>query len=102
MPTMGFQWQDYSRDFRSAEWGPTVILRSNNPQDRMSALGQKRTHAPQQAALFDHFVGERKDRFWDGQTERFRGLVINHQLVFGRLLDRQLPRFITFEDAVDV
>jgi hypothetical protein len=34
---------DYSRDFRSAEWGPTVILRGNNPQDGMSALGQKQT-----------------------------------------------------------
>ena len=27
----------------SVEWGPTVILRGKNPQDRMSALGQKRT-----------------------------------------------------------
>ena len=34
---------DYSRDLRPAEWGPNVILRSNNPQDRMSALGHKRT-----------------------------------------------------------
>jgi len=32
---------DYSRDLRPAEWGPNVILRGNNPQDRMSALGQK-------------------------------------------------------------
>ena len=35
--------RDYSRDFRSAEWGATVILRGNNPQDAMSALGQKQT-----------------------------------------------------------
>jgi len=34
---------DYIRDFRPAEWGPTVILRGNNTQDRMSALGQKQT-----------------------------------------------------------
>ena len=34
---------DYSRDLRPAEWGLTVILRGNNPQDPMSALGQKRT-----------------------------------------------------------
>ena len=34
---------DYIRDFRLAEWGPTVILRGNNRQDRMSALGQKQT-----------------------------------------------------------
>jgi hypothetical protein len=34
---------DYIRDFRPAEWGLTLILRGNNTQDRMSALGQKRT-----------------------------------------------------------
>ena len=34
---------DYSRDLRLAEWGAPVILRGNNPQDRMSALGQKQT-----------------------------------------------------------
>ena len=34
---------DYSRDLRPAEWGPIIILRGNNPQDRMSALGQKQT-----------------------------------------------------------
>src|SRR6516225_2724687 len=34
---------NYSRDLRPAEWGRTVILRGNNPQDRMSALGQKQT-----------------------------------------------------------
>src|SRR6516225_2179567 len=41
----GLRWlgRDYSRDLRTAEWGPTVILRGNNPQDRMSALGQKQT-----------------------------------------------------------
>jgi hypothetical protein len=34
---------DYSRDFQPAEWGPIIIFRGNNPQDRMSALGQKQT-----------------------------------------------------------
>src|SRR5215472_570209 len=34
---------DYSRVLRPVEWGPTVILRGNNAQDRMSALGQKQT-----------------------------------------------------------
>jgi hypothetical protein len=36
---------NYSRDLRPAEWGPTAILRGNNPRDRMSALGQKRMAA---------------------------------------------------------
>jgi hypothetical protein len=35
--------RDYSKDLRPAEWGSLVILRGNNPQNRMSALGQKRT-----------------------------------------------------------
>src|SRR5262249_47025267 len=34
---------NYSRDLRPAEWGPTVILRGNNSESRMSALCQKRT-----------------------------------------------------------
>ena len=34
---------DYSRDLRPVEWVPIVILRGNNSQDGMSALGQKRT-----------------------------------------------------------
>jgi hypothetical protein len=34
---------DYIRDFRPAEWGLTLILRSNNTEDPMSALGQTRT-----------------------------------------------------------
>src|SRR5262249_49293949 len=37
------QLRNYSRDFRLAEWGLTVILRGNNPQDPMSALGHKQT-----------------------------------------------------------
>ena len=34
---------DYIRDLRPAEWGSGVILRGNNPEDQMSALGQERT-----------------------------------------------------------
>src|SRR5262249_47548551 len=34
---------NYSRVLRRAIWGPITILRGNNRQDRMSALGQKRT-----------------------------------------------------------
>jgi hypothetical protein len=32
---------DYNRDLRPVEWVPIVILRRDNRQDRMSALGQK-------------------------------------------------------------
>ena len=33
--------RNYSRDLQPAKWGRTVILRSNNPHDRMSALPPK-------------------------------------------------------------
>src|SRR5215469_2519248 len=36
---------NYSRVLRRAIWGPITILRGNNGQDRMSALGQKQTLA---------------------------------------------------------
>src|SRR5215469_3009195 len=35
--------RNYSRVLRRAIWGPITILRGNNRQDRMSALGQKQT-----------------------------------------------------------
>jgi len=31
------------------------------------------------SSLFDHLVGERKDRFGDGQPERLRGLEIDRR-----------------------
>src|SRR5262249_39947229 len=45
--SVAYKYGNYSRDLRSAEWGPAVILRSNNAQDRMSALGHKQTYAAQ-------------------------------------------------------
>jgi hypothetical protein len=35
--------RNYSRDLRLAERGPTIILRGNNPNPLMFALGQKQT-----------------------------------------------------------
>ena len=52
--------------------------------------------------LFDHLVGARKQRRRDGQTECLSGLEIDHQLVLGRRLYRQVGWLLALEDAIDV
>ena len=69
----------------------------------MSALCQKRTHAVQQfGLLLDHLVGAAKQRKRDRQPKRLGGLLIDYQLNFCRLLDRQIGRFLAFENPPGV
>jgi hypothetical protein len=46
--------------------------------------------------LFDHFIGADKQTGWYGKAERPRGLEIDDQLDFRRLLDRQLGWLFAF------
>ena len=50
------------------------------------------------ASLFNHHVGARKQRRRYGEAERPGGLEIDHELEFGRLLDRQIGRLVTPEN----
>src|SRR5262249_42925408 len=84
----------------------------------MSALPRKRTCAnlaryvrlvPQadkaqcsKRQLLDHLVGAGEQHRWNFQAEGLRGLEINHELVLGRRLHRQVGRFLALEDAIDV
>src|SRR6516162_5459406 len=45
-------------------------------------------------------AGDQRRR--DGEAERLGGLDIDHQLRFGRLLDRQARRLLALEDTIDV
>jgi hypothetical protein len=54
------------------------------------------------ASLFNHFVCAGKERRGHGETKRFGGLEINHQLVLVRRLNREISRFLSFQDAIDV
>jgi len=51
-------------------------------------------------ASFDHHVGAREHGWRNFETERFRGLKIDRQLIPGSLLDGQVRRFFAVEDFV--
>src|SRR5262249_37238656 len=64
----------------------------------MSALGQKRTLRD----LIDYFVGAAEQRRKHSEAERFGGLEVDHKLILGRRLHRQIGGFLTFEDTIHV
>ena len=49
----------------------------------------------------DHLVGKGKQRRRKREVERFRRPEIEHQLEFGRLLNRQIAGFCALEDLID-
>src|SRR6476619_2370344 len=51
---------------------------------------------------FDHLVGPGEYGGRDLQTERLCGLEVNQELVFRRVLHRQVGRFLDLQDAVNV
>src|SRR5215470_7192726 len=66
----------------------------------MSALGQKRTHAPQQtASLFDDLVGSGEQSRRDNKPERFGRLQVDDELKLGRAQDRQVGRSLALKNA---
>jgi hypothetical protein len=53
-------------------------------------------------ASFDDLVGQCEQLGRYNEAKRLRGLKIDHQLEFGRLLDRQIAGFFALENATGV
>jgi hypothetical protein len=49
-----------------------------------------------------HLVGTGEQRWWHLEAKRLGGLEVDHQLVFGRRLHRQIGRLLALEDAIDI
>ncbi len=52
--------------------------------------------------LFDHLVCADEQGWRHGEAECFGRLEINNQLIYRRLLNRQIGRLGAFEDPIDV
>ena len=50
----------------------------------------------------DHLVGAGEQRWRHSEAERLGGLEVDHQLILGRRLHRQVGRLLALEDAIDV
>ena len=68
------------------------------------ALTGQHVISPQErrGGSFDHLVGAGQDRWRDGEAESLGGLQIHNQFESCGLLDREVGRFLTLQDLVDV
>ena len=60
--------------------------------------GASRPNTANRPASLDDLVGAGEDRWRHGEAERLRGLEVDHQLEFRRLLDRQIGWLGAVED----
>ena len=105
------QQTEYASEFMrvirpTAECHLLALSRHQCRLDECPFLGAKRTFDSANCRIakgsFDHLVGGSLQRQRHGDAKRLRGLEIDDELEFGRLLHRKVAGFFTFEDAIDV
>src|SRR5437763_11808125 len=94
-----------SRHFDRAPATSALSPINRHLQSRLRCLkgAHEETHAPQQTiTLFYHLVGAGEHDRRHLEAERLGGLEVEHRLVFGRRLHRQVSRLLALEDAIDI
>src|SRR5215472_2179516 len=62
-----------------------------------SAICLRQNHS----CSFDHLVGEKLQRAWHCEADRFGRLQVDDELELGRSLDREIAGIGTFENEID-
>ena len=79
----------------------TESVRRNEPT-RWAKSDREQTQQRACSALLDHLVGAREQRRRHVEAQRLGSLEVDHKLVFGRRLHRQVGRLLALEDAIDI
>ena len=85
-------------------FGIAAALRNTRFQARPYLADLHRLIAPASWRLpsFDHLVGAGEERRRHREAARFGSLEVEHQLVLGRRLHRQVGGLLALKDAIDV
>src|SRR5215510_5777766 len=82
-------------------WTPGSNSIQKTFAESMTAVSSIRVRTAHDNSL-DHLVGEREQPIGQIEAKRLSGLQVDDQLVFGRLLHRQIARLLAAQDTIDI
>ena len=93
---------DARKPERRMKWKVAESARVSHFHARSAELMGLKMRRITRGASFDHLVGAGEQRRWHGDAKRLRGLEVDPQLIFGRVLHRKVGRLLALEDAIDI